>query len=195
MKSFVLIMMMIAGLAILTSCGQQQRKTEEQPQLEGMLIVASKSGDDVYFIDRQTGETLAVLPTGLEPHEVEVSDDGRIAMVCNYGNRENPGNTLSVYNVSRLSEHKTIDLGRHTRPQGMQWMAGTNNMLVTTEGSNSLLVVDVQLGEVVQVMDTQEEVSHMVAATPDFSRAFVPSIRTGNVAVFDLNTGELITHV
>lgn len=179
----------------LVSCAQQPGTTEEAPELKGTIIVASKSGNDVYFIDRETGETLAVLPTGLEPHEVEVSDDGRIAVVCNYGNRENPGNTLSVYDVQKGEFHKTIDLGEHTRPHGMQWVAGTNNLLVTTEGTKSLIVVDIKEGAVVQVMDTKEEVSHMVAATNDFSRAFVPSIRTGNVAVFDLETGELIDHV
>ena len=191
---FVLIVSAIVYL-FLVSCGQQQATQEETQDLKGVIIVASKSGDDVYFIDRETGETLAVLPTGLEPHEVEVSDDGRLAVVCNYGNRENPGNTLSVYDVLKGEFHKTIDLGEHTRPHGMQWVAGTNNLLVTTEGSQSLIVVDIKEGAVVQVMDTGEEVSHMVAATPDFSRAFVPSIRTGNVAVFDLETGELIDHV
>ena len=35
----------------------------------------------------------------------------------------------------------------------------------------------------------------MVAATPCFTRAFVPSIRTGNVAVFDLESGELLAQV
>ena len=189
---YITIVFFITGLV---SCGQGQEKTEEKAVLEGTIIVASKSGDDVYFIDRESGETLVVLPTGLEPHEVEVSDDGRIAVVCNYGNRDNPGNTLTVYDVQKGILHKTIDLGEHTRPHGMQWVAGTNNLLVTTEGSRSLIMVDVKEGAVVQVMDTEEEVSHMVAATNDFSRAFVPSIRTGNVAVFDLETGQLIDHV
>ncbi|TVQ94245.1 MAG: YncE family protein [Bacteroidetes bacterium] len=187
-----LLLVLIAGLF---SCDQRTDKTEESIELAGVIIVASKSGNDVYFIDRESGETLVVLPTGLEPHEVEVSDDGRIAVVCNYGDRENPGNTLTVYDVQRGEYHKTIDLGEHTRPHGMQWVAGTNNLLVTTEGSNSLLIVDVKTGEIKKEMNTREEVSHMVAATPDFSRAFVPSIRTGNVAVFDLETGELIDHI
>jgi len=183
---------MAVAMAGLASCGQRAEPTDEAAKLQGVIIVASKSGNDVYFIDRETGETMVILPTGLEPHEVEVSDDGRIAVVCNYGDRENPGNTLTVYDVLRGEYHKTIDLGEHTRPHGMQWIAGTNNLLVTAEGSQSLLIVDVKDGEVIKVMDTGEPVSHMVAATPDFSRAFVPSIRTGNMVVFDLETGELI---
>ncbi len=195
MKPYLKLFTGIIMLAGLFSCAGSPEEAKEDYASGGTLIVASKSGNDVYFIDRKSGETLAVLPTGLEPHEVEVSDDGRIAVVCNYGDRDNPGHTLSVYDVEKARLDKTIDLGSHTRPHGIQWIKGTSKLLVTAEGSQSLLVVDVEAGEVIQVMDTQEEVSHMVAATPDFSKAFVPSIRTGNVAVFDLESGQLIEHI
>ncbi len=161
----------------------------------GVIIVANKSSNDVYFIDRTGGDVLKVLPTGLEPHEVEVSDDGRIAVVCNYGNQNNPGNSLSVYDIAKMEFVREIDLGEHTRPHGMHWMPGTSNMLVTTEGSRNLLMVDIGAGEILYEMYTGEDVSHMVTATPDGERAFVSSIRTGNVSVFDLNTRELITRV
>ncbi len=161
----------------------------------GVLIIANKSGDDISFIDRCNGETLKILPTGLEPHEVEVSDDGRIVVVTNYGDREEPGNTLSVYDVKAGKLLRTVDLGEHTRPHGIQWIDGTTRTLVTTEGSEHLLIVDVESAEIVQKMHTGEPVSHMVAATPDFTRAFVPSIRTGNMVVFDLESGEFIDRV
>jgi YVTN family beta-propeller protein len=162
---------------------------------QGVLIVSNKSGNDVHFIDRASGEVLAVLPTGTEPHEVEVSDDGKIAVVCNYGNREEPGNSLSVYDVASLTLITTIDLGKHTRPHGMQWINGTRHILVTAEGSQSLLVVDIESGKILKEIQTQEDVSHMVAATPDFKKAFVPSIRTGNIAVLNLETGKLTDHI
>jgi YVTN family beta-propeller protein len=168
---------------------------KETDKLTGIIIVANKSGNDVHFIDRGTEDTLAVLSTGLEPHEVEVSDDGKIAIVCNYGDRENPGNTLSVYDVEKLELIKTINLGMHTRPHGMKWMKGTSKMLVTTEGSKHLLIVDIEKGEIVEELFTDQEVSHMVGVTPDLKKAFVPSIRTGNVTVFDLETKELIAQI
>lgn len=190
MKRILFIISLLAVTLFVVSCGQQV--TQQESEHAGVIIIGNKSGDDVYFLDRATGEILAMLPTGLEPHEVEVSNDGRFAVVCNYGNRENPGNTLSVYDVKKAELIRTIDLGEHTRPHGMQWLAGTNKMLVTTEGSRSLLVVDVEKGEVLQALYTNQDVSHMVAATPDHKRAFVPSIRTGNVTVFDLETGNLL---
>jgi YVTN family beta-propeller protein len=126
---------------------------------------------------------------------VEVSDDGKIAVVCNYGTRENPGNTLSVYNISQGRLMSTIDLGQHTFPHGMQWVQGTPHLLVTAEGTNSLLLVDVLTQEIIFSWDTGEELSHMVAASTDFSRAFVPSLRTGNVTVIDLQSGEILGRV
>lgn len=193
MKKTILFALMLLPLCLLFSCGQDVRSQDGEKS--GTLIVASKSGDDVYFIDRADGEVHQILPTGLEPHEVEVSQDGRLAVVTNYGDRESPGNTLSVYNVAQGQLLNTIDLEEHTRPHGMIWVEGTNNLLVTAEGSRNLLLVDVAQGKILQTFYTEEDVSHMVAATPCFTRAFVPSIRTGNVAVFDLETGELLDHV
>ena len=184
---------MLLSLLFMVACGWKGG-TQEEGQM-GVIIVASKSGDDVYFIDRRDGDVLLVLPAGREPHEVEVSDDGRFAVVCNYGDREVIGNTLSVYDVAAGTLVRTIDLGEHTRPHGMQWRPGTREMLVTAEGSRHLLLVDIGTGEIVKAMYTNQAVSHMVAATPDFSRAFVPSIRSGNVTVFDLGSGEMIAQV
>lgn len=160
-----------------------------------VLVVANKSGDNISIIDYSNGNTLAILPTGIEPHEVEVSDNGRWAVVSNYGKRDKPGNTLSVYDLHSRSLYKTIDLGKHSSPHGMQWVKGTNSLFVTAEGSNHLLLVDIQNEAITLEMPTGEEVSHMVAVSPDLSKAFVPSIRTGNVAVFDLSTGSLLKHI
>jgi len=193
MKKIAILFFVVFSISLLYSCGQRYQGNDEVKY--GTLIVASKSGDDLYFIDRADGEVLLILPTGLEPHEVEVSDDGRIAVVSNYGDRESSGNTLSVYDVQEGVLLKTIDLGEHSRPHGMVWMNGTDKLLVTAEGSRNLLVIDVEHGVVKQALYTGEDVSHMVAATSCFTRAFVPSIRTGNVAVFDLETNELLGHV
>ena len=77
----------------------------------------------------------------------------------------------------------------------MQWIAGTQKMLVTAESTNNLLVVDVAEGQVVRAIGTEQPVSHMVAANSDFTLAFVPSIRTGNVTVLDLVGDSIITQV
>lgn len=193
MKNILLIMLATIMVLMASGCGSPGR--QQQEDVEGILVVANKSGNDVHFVSRSTGEILAQLPAGLQPHEVEVSEDGEIAVVCNYGDGENPGNSLSVYSVSEARLLMNIDLGEHTRPHGMQWMPGTHSLLVTAEGSGHLLVVDVLAGQVVQAFPTRQQVSHMVAASPAMGRAFVPSLRSGYVTVIDLQSGQILAQV
>ncbi|MFO8233995.1 MAG: YncE family protein [Bacteroidales bacterium] len=190
MKNILLIIGTLTLSFIIFTSGTTIKDKEEDQK--GTLIIANKSGDDVSLIDRATGKTIKKLPSGLQPHEVEVSGDGKFAVVSNYGDNDNPGNTLSVYDVKRAKLLKTVDLEDNTRPHGMEWLNGTSKMLVTTEGTESLLLVDIEKGEIDQKMNTEQEISHMVAAAPDGKYAYVSSIRTGNVTVFNLETGELL---
>ncbi|MFP4526373.1 MAG: beta-propeller fold lactonase family protein [Bacteroidales bacterium] len=188
-KSVLFTLIAIIAISFISMLLPKGDKVNEK---KGILVVANKSGDNISLIERETGKTLKTLPTGLQPHEVEISGDGKYAVVSNYGDKENPGNSLSVYNIEQAKLIKTIDLGENTRPHGMKWIEGTNKLLATTEGSNSLLVVNIENGNIEKKMNTEQEISHMVAATPDGKYAFVSSIRTGNVTAFNLETGELL---
>jgi YVTN family beta-propeller protein len=189
------LILMLTIFATLVSCNQGVKQESKVDLFNGTIIVAHKTDNSVHFIERKTGETIKILETGIEPHEVEVSDDGTIAVVCNYGNREVVGNTLSVYDIVNATHLKTIDLGMHSRPHGMHWIAGTMKLIVTAESTNSILIVDIEKGEVERSIGTEQAVSHMVAANNDFSIAFVPSIRTGNVTVINLESDSIITQI
>lgn len=179
---------------ILISCknSTEKEKSVEMQIDSALLLVANKSDNTLHIIDVETSETLHILKTGLEPHEVEISADGKLAVVTNYGNRENQGNTLSVYDLTEFKLINTIDLGEHTRPHGIQAFGESNKMLVTTEGSNSLLIVNIENGIIEKAIKTRQTVSHMVAVTPDLKVAFLPSISTGNVTVIDLQKEEVV---
>ncbi len=172
-----------------------QEDSSMQNDHNGVLLVANKSADIFHIFDRNTGDILAELETDLEPHEVEASPDGKWAVVSNYGDREQPGRTLSVYDVLKGELVRTIELGMHTRPHSMKWITGTDHLLVTTEGSQHLLKVNVASGEIILEMPVSHEVGHMVAASPDFSQAFVTAIRSGTVSAFDLSTGDEVSSV
>lgn len=179
---------------LMISCKNETEKetVQEEATQNDLILVANKTDNTLHIIDVETTETLHILDTGLEPHEVEISADGKWAVVTNYGNSENPGNTLSMYDLMEFKLTKTIDLGEHTRPHGVQAFGESKKMLVTTEGSKSLLLVDLESGSVEIAVNTTITVSHMVAATPNLKRAFVPSISTGNVTVIDMDTEEVI---
>jgi YVTN family beta-propeller protein len=162
--------------------------------LADTLLVANKSDHTVDLIDIPSGRSVATLPTGQAPHEIEVSSDGLLAVISNYGNRQSPGSTLTIVNVPQAKVQRTVDLGKHTRPHGLAWI-GQDRVAVTTEGSAHLLVVDVGRGEVLSEVATDQDVSHMVAVTPDGGRAFVANIGSGSVTAIDLTGGKKLTDI
>jgi YVTN family beta-propeller protein len=153
------------------------------------LVVLNKSDATASLIDLTRGEVVATLPTGQAPHEVDVSADGRLALVANYGTRTEPGSTLTLIDVPGARVVRTVDLAPHKRPHGVRWLDGSR-ALVTSEESKALLVVDAQRGSVERVIPTGQEVSHMVALAPGAARAFVASIGSGTVTAVDLKAGK-----
>ena len=159
------------------------------------LVVANKAEATVSLVDLDSGEVRATLPTGEAPHEVAVSLDGRLALVSNYGTRQIPGSTLTLIDVPTAQVVRTIELGEYRRPHGLAWLADGRQAVVTAEVNQALLVIDAISGEVAGAVPTGQEVSHMVAVTPDGRRAFVANIRSGSVTAVDLEKRQVIASV
>lgn len=157
------------------------------------LLVAGKADHTLYLVDLPSLETRATLPTGEGPHEIAVSPDGRTAVVSNYGARK-AGSTLTVVDVPAARVVRTVDLGPDGRPHGMAWI-DSKRLAVTTEQSRRLLVVEPQTGRILQRIGTAQEVSHMVALSPDASRAWVANIGSGTVSVIDLETSQKLADI
>ena len=71
------------------------------------LLVANKREATLTLVDPDTGIVRAAIPTGLDPHEVEVSSDGRWAVVSMYGTDDEPGSTITVVDVRAGKELRT----------------------------------------------------------------------------------------
>jgi len=183
MRSFLRLAVLLAALAALAP-GALAAAT---------LAVANKAEATLSLIDLDAGEVVATLPTGDGPHEIGISPDGRFALVTNYGGRE-AGSSLTLVDVAEARVARTIDLGEFRRPHGVVWL-DARRALVTAEANRSLLEVDVEAGVVRNAMPTDQEVSHMVVATPDGARAFVANIGSGTVTAIDLARGWKRVHV
>lgn len=158
------------------------------------LLVVRKTDSALDFVDPGSGLRLASVPLGHAPHEVSIAPDGRQAVVSNYGTREVAGSTLSIVDLDQPREIRRIELAPHTRPHGVAWFA-PDRIAVTTEGSRHLLVVEPGSGRIVRAIPTGQEVSHMVAVSPDGSRAYVANIGSGSVTALDLAAGRKIADV
>lgn len=150
--------------------------------LSGTLIVLNKAGNDASFIDLATGDIVATLPTGTDPHELVVTSDGRRAIGTNFRG----GNSLTVFDVANRTVARTIDLSDHPQPHGILLLPDQERVVVTTEGSNELVVVDFESGSIESAIDTGEPGSHMVALPADGARAYTTNMGSNNVSVIDL---------
>lgn len=152
------------------------------------LAVANKAEATVSLIDLDSGDVVATLPTGDGPHEIGISPDGRFALVTNYGTREGGGNSLTLIDIPAASVVKTIDLGDYRRPHGVEWL-DDDSAAITVEANKALIVVDIAREKVTQSIDTDQEISHMVALDPKRGRAYTANIGSGSVTVLDLGKG------
>ncbi len=164
------------------------------PLAAATLVVANKAEATVSLIDLETGKISATLPTGQGPHEVAVSRDGWLALVTNYGSGQAPGASLTLIDVPGAKVLRTIELGAHRRPHGVEWLSA-RRALVTTEGSKMLLEVDVEEARVIRALGTEQEVSHMVAVAPGRARAYVANIGSGSISAFDLAKGVRLANL
>ena len=160
----------------------------------GTLVVLNKSEATASLLDLASGTAVGTVPTGQGPHEAAASPDGRTVVATNYGTREQPGSSLTVIDVAEARVVRRIDLGAGRRPHGVLFL-DARRVLVTAEGSKALLVVSVDEGVVGPVIETAQEVSHMVAATPDGKRAFVANIGSGTVTAIDLAAGRVLAQI
>lgn len=145
------------------------------------LLVANKSDNTLDVIDLEEGTIVETVPTGPQPHEVAASADGSTAIVTDYGGAS--GTTLTLVDLTGDEPPQRLSLGTHRGPHGVVWL--DDGFLVTAEGSRHLLRFDAA-GELAAAIRTGEEVSHMVAVTPDERLAFVANIGSGTVTVVDL---------
>jgi YVTN family beta-propeller protein len=159
----------------------------------GTLLVLNKSDNTVSLIDLESKKAVATLPTGVAPHEVAVSPDGKLAVVANYGGQQ-PGSTLTVIDLPGKKPLKTIDLGEYRRPHGITWLKG-NEIAVTSEANKSLLIVDLAKGAVAAAITTDQNVSHMVVIAQRTGRAFVANIGSGTVTAIDLKERKKISDI
>ena len=174
---------------VVVAFGAYSSAASQAPGLAGTLVVTNKGPSTATIIDVGSGRTLATLPTGNGPHEVILSSDGRWAVVTDYGAQQ-AGKTLTVIDVPALRVARTIDLGQYTRPHGIAFLPGDSLVVISSETSQHIVVVNVLDGAVRRAIPTGAQGSHMVAVTGNGAIAYTGNIGSNTVTQFDLRTGQ-----
>lgn len=167
-----------------------------QTAAPSMLLVLNKIENTLAIIDPATLKVLGRVPTGVGPHEVIASADGRTAYVANYGTQQTLGNSLSVIDLVARKESKRVELGPLFRPHGIVESGG--KIYFTTEVNRAIARYDPALSRVDWVMGTGQTATHMLAVTPDGKRAFTANIGSDTVTAIELNAPpgpKMIAHI
>jgi YVTN family beta-propeller protein len=180
-------------IAIAALCLISHPSSRESADLRrGFVLVANQQSASASLIDLAS-DTARVISVGDGPHEAVIAPSGRSAIVTVYGIAGAPGNQLAVVDPAKGAVAKTISLGEYTRPHGAMFLPGyENRVVVTSEATQNLLVVNLAAGKVEHAIPTTAAGSHMVALTADGKRAFTSNVGGGSVSEFDLSTHSLV---
>lgn len=151
------------------------------------LLVLNKADATLAFIEPTSGKVAATIPTGEGPHEIELSSDGKLAFVSNYGARDD-GNTISVIDVSARKELRRIDLGALARPHGLT-IAG-QQLYFTSERAKKLGRLDATAQRVDWTFTTDQEGTHMVLAAKDGKALYATNIQAATVGIIERGAND-----
>jgi len=180
---------MLRLIAVALALGLSSIACAAEPPAGAVLLVGNKGEDTVSFVDLATGKELGRSPTGRMPHEIAISPDGKQAAVVAYG-----GTTIDLFDVATRAKIKTIDLSPNEGPHGIAWLRD-GRIVVTTERSQSVAVVDPVAGTVSSTIKTDQQGTHMVAVTSDGTTAYTANIAAGTATVIDLAGGRKLRDI
>ena len=129
------------------------------------LLVLNKEGT-LAIVDPASKKILGTVRVGEQPHEVEVSNDGKLAFVTNYGSGPAPGNTLSVIDIAARKELHRVDLGTLRRPHGVA--VAENKAYFTAEANKLIGRYDPATNQVDWLLGTGQNSTHMVMNSLNF---------------------------
>ncbi len=153
------------------------------------LVAGNKPTNTATIVDLNSGAIVATLPTGLGPHEAAISGDAKWAVVTDYGTGPQPGNSLTVIDLTTRALAKKVDLGRYRRPHGVQFLAGDSLVAVTVEADSAVLIVSLAAGTVTRAIGTGQGTSHMVTLRGDRRVGYTSNIRSNSVTEVTIATG------
>jgi len=167
------------------------------------VYVADEEGDTVSVLDAASFSKIATIPVGREPHNVQVSPDGRRAWVTiNYESstlmpkREHEGMTgagqVWVIDTATDQVAARVPVGRH--PAHVVLTPDGRFAYVTNGGENTVSVVDTDTRHVVATIPVGTY-PHGIRISPDGKQAYVANLKGGTVSVIDTEARKELAQI
>ena len=154
------------------------------------LVVLNKDEATVSFIDAQSGNTVSKVQVDTNPHEVDVTSDGKTSYVTNSG-----GNTVSVIDNIEQQEVERISHPEFSFPHGVGLSKDETELFIAATRSHRVFVIDTSSLEVTESIATHQQSTHMIYMDPQKETIYIPNIGSDNITVMDADSREIITHL
>lgn len=191
MKKWILVLLGMGFLAC-AFLYSYYRSPDYELCMGGNLFVVNKLDHSISIIDLANKEKIKTIDIGIEPHEALLSANKDILVVSDFGNEKKPASQLHLISTKTFKLLKTINLENKTKLHGLALTAEPDVILVTSEGSNSLLSLNLKTGEIESETKTLGTESHMVVSHPTKPVAYVSNIGTGNISIINYKKDSLI---
>ncbi len=194
MKKIKLILVLL-GVFFLTSLIiiYVVRRPSYTIQTNGKLYIVNKLSSNITIFDLYQGKVINnELPINIEPHEATTLTNQQKVIVTNYGAPHVIGKSITVINTETNKPEKIIQLDESLRPHGIVAIPQSNKVVVVTDLSNDLLVVNVETGFVEKKIPTQQQFSHLLVLHPNKPLAYVTNINSNSVSVINLEQDQVI---
>jgi YVTN family beta-propeller protein len=161
----------VAGVAVV---GGHAQGSSPRPA----LVIVSKGDNALEIVDMGTLKVVGRVGVGTVPHEVAVSDDGKIAVVTNYGAHQD-GTTLSVVDLDALKEIHRMELTNLTGPHGVEFFDG--KFYFTAEGSKKIARYDAATNRVDWEQEIGQNRTHMLVIAMNGKTIYTANVNSGTV--------------
>ncbi|HEX6083993.1 MAG TPA: YncE family protein [Thermoanaerobaculia bacterium] len=151
------------------------------------LLVVNKGEATLALVDPASMKVRGTVATGEEPHEVAVSDDGKVAVVTDYG-----GASLTVVDLGRRRGVR-FALPGLSRPHGIQALG--SRFYLTAENSRAVARYDAAANRIDWIAGVGQEFTHMLVVTPDEQKLYTANMGSNTVSVVDLTKRGALKHV
>jgi YVTN family beta-propeller protein len=148
-----------------------------------LLLVLNKIDSDLAIIDPDAMKILAKVETGLGPHEVCVTSDGKLAIVGNYGTAQVVGKSLSVIDLATRKVLRVVDISPLKRPHGLAEAEG--KVWFSSETSAAVGRFDPATDKIDAIIGTGQGASHMVVRDAKSGKLYTSNIMSDTVTVLE----------
>jgi YVTN family beta-propeller protein len=165
----------------------------------GLLLAVNQGEATLGIVDPQAGKQVATIAEGgVTGHEVAVSLDGKTAYVPIYGDSSvgeagTDGRDMIAIDIASRKVVGHLDFGHGVRPHCAVMNPKDGLLYVTTELDQTVTIIDPTILQVVGVIPTGQEQSHMLVISHDGRFGYTANVSAGTVSVLDIPGRKLVS--